>query len=136
MIPGFRVLNELILPGSSMRWAMKQPESVSSIAEAHVEFDKADYSLRNSKYIRDAWQRFLVKTELNATLENIVPALHDELGVAFDKYFGTDEQNWKTIDLLETARMVVAQAGSRFTVVLPLCMFIRFILFSWAGLAC
>jgi hypothetical protein len=86
--------------------------------------------------ILDAWQGLLVKTELNAIFENIMPALYDDLGVAFYKYFGTDEQNWKTIDLLETARMVVAQAGSRFTVGLPLCMFIRFILFSWAGLAC
>jgi hypothetical protein len=56
-----------------------------------------------------------------------MPALDDELGVAFEKYFGTDEQNWKTIDLLETARMVVAQAVSRFTVGLPLCMFIKLI---------
>ncbi|KAL2788166.1 hypothetical protein BJX66DRAFT_264709 [Aspergillus keveii] len=52
VVPGFGVRNELILPGSSMRWAMKQPETVLSIAEAHVEFDQADYSLGHSKYIR------------------------------------------------------------------------------------
>jgi hypothetical protein len=104
-----------------MRWVMKQPDAVLSVSDAFAEFDQADYSLGHSKYILDAWQGLLVKTELNVVLENIVAAMNEELGVAFDKYFGTDEDNWRTIDLLETTRMVVAQAGSRFTVGLPLC---------------
>ncbi|KAL3485135.1 cytochrome P450 [Aspergillus germanicus] len=73
-----------------------QPESVLSIAEAHVEFDQADYSLGHSKYSRDAWQGLLVKTKLNAILENIMLALYDDLSVAFETYFGTDEQNWRS----------------------------------------
>ncbi|KAL4922599.1 cytochrome P450 [Aspergillus aurantiobrunneus] len=63
----------------------------------------------------------LVKDELNMVLENIVAGLNEELGVAFDAQFGVDEENWKTIDLLDTIRRVVAQAASRFTVGLPLC---------------
>ncbi|KAL5334133.1 cytochrome P450 [Aspergillus crustosus] len=120
-VPGFGSRDELLLPPSSMRWVMKQPDNVLSVSEAFAEFDQADYSLGHAKYILDAWQGHLVKTDLNLVLENIVAALNDELGVAFDNYFGTDEENWKRIDLLETARMVVAQAGSRFTVGLPLC---------------
>ncbi|KAL4928078.1 cytochrome P450 [Aspergillus undulatus] len=121
ILPGFGVRNELILPTSSLKWAMTQPDSVLSVSEAFADIDQADYSLGHAKYIKDAWQGLLVKTELNAVLENIVAALNDELGVAFDKYFGTDEESWRGIELQKTIKMVVAQAASRFTVGLPLC---------------
>ncbi|KAL4910489.1 hypothetical protein BDW74DRAFT_20 [Aspergillus multicolor] len=121
IIPGFGVRNEVLLPASSLRWASTQPDAVLSPAEAFVEIDQADYSLGHSRYVGDAWQGLLVKTEMNAMLENIVASLNDELGVAFDKYFGTDTVQWKSIDLLEAVRMVVAQGASRFTVGLPLC---------------
>ncbi|KAL4812992.1 cytochrome P450 [Aspergillus spinulosporus] len=121
ILPGFGVRIELVLPASSLRWATTQPDSVLSPGEAFAEIDQADYSLGHSRYVVDAWQGMLVKNEMNAVLENIVAALNEELGVAFDKYFGTDEENWRDVDLLETAKMVVAQAASRFTVGLPLC---------------
>ncbi|KAL5044867.1 hypothetical protein BDW71DRAFT_185473 [Aspergillus fruticulosus] len=121
ILPGFGVRVELVLPASSLRWATTQPDSVLSAGEAFAEIDRADYSLGDSRYVADAWQGLLVKNEMNAMLENIVAALNDELGVAFDTYFGTDEENWRDIDLFEAARMVVAQAASRFTVGLPLC---------------
>ncbi|KAL4972250.1 cytochrome P450 [Aspergillus desertorum] len=121
IVPGFGVRIEVVLPASSLRWATTQPDSVLSPSEAFAEIDQVDYSLGHSRYVADAWQGLLVKNEMNAVLENIVAALNDELAVAFDKYFGTDEESWRKIDLLEAARMVVAQAASRFTVGLPLC---------------
>ncbi|KAH8688748.1 putative cytochrome P450 [Talaromyces proteolyticus] len=127
IIPGFGVRQEIILPTSSLGWALKQPETVLSVGDAFAEVDQAHYSLGHSKYVTDAWQGHLVKTELNHVLENIVAALNDELGIAFSAYFGTDEDEWKVIDLLETIRMVVAQAASRFTVGLPLCRDVQYI---------
>ncbi|KAL2819035.1 cytochrome P450 [Aspergillus cavernicola] len=121
VIPGFGLRTEIILPPSSLRWVLSQPDNVLSTTEAFVDVDQADYSLGHSKYIADGWQGHLVKQEMNAVLENIFVALNDELGVAFDTRFGTDQANWRTIDLLETVRMVVAQAASRFTVGLSLC---------------
>ncbi|RDW57887.1 cytochrome P450 [Aspergillus mulundensis] len=121
ILPGFGVRNEVLLPPSSLRWASTQPDKVLSPGEAFVEIDQADYSIGNSRYISDAWHGLLVKTEMNAMLENIVASLNDELGVAFDKYFGTDTEQWQSIDLFEAVRMIVAQGASRFTVGLPLC---------------
>ncbi|KAL4953557.1 cytochrome P450 [Aspergillus filifer] len=121
MIPGFGVRNELVLPPSSLRWVLSQPDSVLGVGEAFADIDQAEYSVGHSKYIVDAWQGKLVNTEMNAALESIVAAMNDELGVAFDRWFGSDTVNWKEIDLLETVRPIVAQAASRFTVGLPLC---------------
>jgi hypothetical protein len=105
-----------------MRWVLVQPESVLSVNDAFVEVDQVYYSLGHTRYVSDPWQGNLVKKEMNAVLENIVRALNSELQVAFDARFGTNENDWKEIDLLETVRMVVAQAASRFTVGMPLCM--------------
>jgi hypothetical protein len=98
---------------------------VLSVSDAFVEIDQAHYSLGHAKYVGDAWQAKLVRDEMNSVLENIVEAMNEELQVAFDTHFGTDENNWKTINLLETVRLVVAQAASRFTVGLPLCTYGR-----------
>lgn len=104
-----------------MRWALAMPESVLAVNEAFLEIDQVYYSLGHTKYVGDAWQADLVRDEMNTILQNIVGALSDELEIAFKTGFGMDMNEWRTIDLLETVRMVVAQAASRFTVGLPLC---------------
>lgn len=121
LIPGLGARTELILPTSSMRWVLSQPDEVLSVSEAFVEIDGAYYGLGTEKPILDAWQGMLVKTDLNAVLERLVQVMNDELGVAFDENFGTDTGSWKEIDLMTTARRIVGQASSRFTVGLPLC---------------
>jgi hypothetical protein len=121
IIPGFGFRYEIILPVTSMRWVLTQPETVLGVNDAFVEIDQVYYSLGHSKYVGDPWQGNLVKQEMNAVLENIVAALNDELRVAFDAQFGSNEDEWKVINLLETVRVIVAQAASRFTVGLPLC---------------
>lgn len=109
------------MPPSSMRWALSQPEEVMGVGEAFAEVDGVYYGLGTEKTIVDAWQGLLVKTDLNTTLENIVQAMNDELGVAFDEHFGTDTDSWKEINLMATVREIVGQAASRFTVGTPLC---------------
>lgn len=84
--------------------------------------DQAHYSVGGEQYVRDPWQGGLVRSEMNAVLENLCAALNEELGVAFEQRLGT-EKEWREVGLLELMRGVVAQGSSRFTVGLPLCMF-------------
>ncbi|KAL4810621.1 cytochrome P450 [Aspergillus unguis] len=121
VLPGFGLRNELMLPSSSLKWALAQPDRVLSVSEAFCEIDQPLYSLGHMQPILDPWQGNLVRNDINAVLENIVAALNDELAVAFDTHFGTDTDSWKEIDLMETVRTVVAQAATRFTVGVPLC---------------
>ncbi|KUI70346.1 Ent-kaurene oxidase [Cytospora mali] len=121
IIPGIGARAEIILPTSSMRWALSQPDEVMSVGDAFAEIDGAYYGLGTEKPIIDGWQGMLVKKDMNAVLENIVQAMNDELGVAFDEYLGTDTESWTEIDLLAVVRKIVSQAASRFTVGLPLC---------------
>ncbi|CAN8102501.1 unnamed protein product [Discula destructiva] len=121
IIPGLGARAEIILPVSSMRWALSQPDDVVSVGEAFVEIDGAYYAFGTERPITDDWQGKLVKTEMGKVLENLCEAMNHELSVAFDEHFGTDIESWKRIDLLPVVRRVVAQASSRFTVGLPLC---------------
>lgn len=121
LLPGFGVRHEVIMPQSAMRWLLSQPDKVLSLGNAFTEINQSKHGLGSEIYALDAWQGDLVKTEMNTVLENICVAMNNELGCAFDKYFGTDTENWGEVDLLNTVRMIVAQAASRFTVGIPLC---------------
>ncbi|KAK2027177.1 cytochrome P450 [Colletotrichum zoysiae] len=120
VIPGLGFRHDVAMPTNSMRWVQNRPETELSLDKAFIEIDQVAWALGHDRYVGDAWQGLLVRTELNAVLENICAAMNDELGVAFDKWFGTD-QEWKEIDLFQTIKMVVAQAASRFTIGLDLC---------------
>ncbi|KAJ3538649.1 hypothetical protein NM208_g5815 [Fusarium decemcellulare] len=121
VIPGIGFRHEVLMPPETISWVMAQPENELDPAAAFVEIDQVKWALGHDRYVSDAWHGLLVRTDLNRVLENVCAALNNELGVAFDKFFGTDTENWKELDLLETVRMVVAQAASRFTLGLPLC---------------
>jgi len=120
-VAGLGARDEVVLPLSALKWAAAQPDSVFSTGGAFLEMDQVAYSAGHSKYIADAWQGLLVKTQMNLVLESIVAGMCDELGYAFDARFGTDENDWTELKLYETMKLIVAQGSSRFTVGLPLC---------------
>jgi len=114
--------DEVLLPTSALKWITSKPDSVLSVVDSFMEMDQVQYSTGHKKYVSDPWQGMLVKRDINGVLESIVAAMGNELGFAFDSCFGTDENQWVELNLLTKVRMIVAQASSRFTVGLPLCM--------------
>ncbi|KAI0909568.1 cytochrome P450 [Ustulina deusta] len=60
------------------------------------------YNLGHDKFADGPWGGMLVKTDLNAVLENVCAAMNHELGLAVDSHFGTDTKAWKDIDLMPT----------------------------------
>lgn len=121
LLPGTIARVDTILPNSSLRWVLAQPEDVLGVGEAFADIDGVYYSMGTDVPFTDAYQGLIVKKDMNVVLEQIVQAMKDELEVAFDEYFGTDTDSWRELDLIPTIRRVVAQASSRFTVGIPLC---------------
>ncbi|KAL7916890.1 cytochrome P450 [Trichoderma velutinum] len=121
LVPGFGTRTEIIMPQSSLPWVLQQAYDVLNVQKAFLEINQTKYSLADERYWADGWQFHLVKTHLNPILQNLTVGLNEELGYAFDKYFGTDTDNWTELPLQGTIRKVVAAAASRFTVGLPLC---------------
>ncbi|KAI1192633.1 cytochrome P450 [Nemania serpens] len=116
LAPGLGFHDDIILPPSALRWLQRQPERLVSAAAAQTETIQPYYGFGHDKFATDPWGGLLVKTDLNAVLENVCEAMNDELGLAIDSHFGTDVKAWKDIDLMPTIRMIVAQAATRFTI--------------------
>jgi hypothetical protein len=122
-MPGLGFRDEIILPTNALKWMVAQPDTVLNVYGAFLEMDQAHYSAGHQDLIKDPWQGNLVRRDMNTVLEVICEALNNELGVAFEQRFPrTVGGEWKEINVWKTMRMVVAQASSRFTVGLPLCM--------------
>lgn len=115
LAPGLGFHDDIILPPSALRWIQRQPERLVSAADAQTETIQPYYGFGHDKFAMDPWGGLLVKTDLNAVLENVCAAMNDELGLSIDSHFGTDVKAWKDIDLMPTIRMIVAQAATRFT---------------------
>lgn len=125
VIPGLGIRREVLLPSSSIRWALAQPESKLGVGVAFAEMDQTHWSLGYEEIITDPWAGMLVKTDFNRIIEPLSAAMYDELGIAIDQQYGTDTENWREIDLLPTNKVIIAQAAARFTVGAPLCKSIK-----------
>ncbi|KAI1175261.1 cytochrome P450 [Nemania sp. FL0916] len=115
LVPGLAFHDDIILPPSALRWLQRQPERLVSATASQTETIQPYYGFGHNKFANDPWTGLLVKTDLNAVLENVCEAMNDELGIAIDSHFGTDTKAWKEITLMPTIRMIVAQAATRFT---------------------
>ncbi|KAL6354335.1 hypothetical protein LRP88_11664 [Fusarium phalaenopsidis] len=85
VIPGFGFRKEVILPQSSMKWVLSQPDEVLNVTKAFAEVNQVRWSLGHEEIAVDAWQGMLVKSDLNRVLENIVNAMNNELKTVFDE---------------------------------------------------
>lgn len=103
-----------------MKWVLSQPAKVLGMWEAFAEMFQLQHSLGNDKFMLDTWPHLLSRHVLTQELDDHLMAVHEEVKVAIDTYMGHDTE-WKTLDLLDTVRMIITQTGSRFTVGLPLC---------------
>ncbi|KAM0335535.1 hypothetical protein ACHAQA_000583 [Verticillium albo-atrum] len=101
LVPSLGLRSEVILPTSAVRWLT--------------------YTLGEDRFAIDGWNAYVVKRDMNAVLDIIVAALHEELSIAFDEQFGTDMEAWREVDLIKVMPHIIAQAAGRFTVGVPLC---------------
>lgn len=120
-MPGLGFRDEVLLPHSSLRWLVNQPESQVSMYEHFRELDQIPSNLPSDRYIMNAWHALLLKKDMTNNLDTIMIGLNDEIGHAFDWRFGMDTASWRSITVANTMKYMVAECSARFTVGLPLC---------------
>lgn len=103
---------------------VSQPNNVLGMWDAFNEMFQLHHSLGHDKYMLDTWGVDVSRRALTHELEDFIQPVHEELQLAVDSILGMDTDNWKTLDLMGTMRMIINRAGSRFAVGLPLCMFL------------
>lgn len=121
LVPTLGIRRDIFLPHSSMQWLLSQPSSVLGMWEAFNEMFQLGHSLGHEKYMLDTWAVDVARHVLTQDLESFIEPVREELQFAIDSLIGMQTENWRTLDLLDTMRMLINRAGSRFVVGLPLC---------------
>lgn len=62
LVPGYGGNADLVMPESSVDWAMSLPDSALSVSQAFLQANLSTYSLGHAGYWGDPWQFGLVKT--------------------------------------------------------------------------
>ncbi|KAI1929809.1 hypothetical protein LOZ65_001637 [Ophidiomyces ophidiicola] len=121
VVPTLGPRKEIFLPHSSIKWAISQPANILGMWEAFNDNFQLQSSLGDEKYMLDTWVHHLTRHVLTGDLENHIMPVYEELQLAIDARLCHNTEEWRTLDLLDTMRMIGNQAGSRFGVGLPLC---------------
>ncbi|RDW86482.1 uncharacterized protein DSM5745_03124 [Aspergillus mulundensis] len=115
-IPGLGARKELILPSTSIKWALGQPSRVLNHRAGLLDVDFPKYLLGDDFFLNDPWHAHLVKSELVPELDHVCEVMTVELEAAFNDSFGADTKDWREIDILDTMRKIVGRASCRFIV--------------------
>ncbi|KAH8819202.1 cytochrome P450 [Xylogone sp. PMI_703] len=112
----------VILPNSSVKWIIGQPDDVLGALAAQANSLEAEWTLwGNQTLINRVVHKELVVRDLTRAVSYVVPQTMEEVAAGFDEFWGTDTENWREVNVFETAMKVVARSVNRTFVGFPLC---------------
>ncbi|PKY04920.1 putative P450 monooxygenase [Aspergillus campestris IBT 28561] len=113
--------SEILVPKSSLRWLLEQPDNVLSAAEYHSESLGGDYNFLDKYILEDPFQDHVIYRSLTRNLQSVIPEVWDELASTFEDTWGTDRKAWKAIPLMDSMMTFVGRASNRMLVGAPVC---------------
>ncbi|KAF2149266.1 cytochrome P450 [Myriangium duriaei CBS 260.36] len=113
---------QVILPTSSTRWIITQPDNVLSPAPIHNEIGQPVYAFGSERLRGDHTIYTILRRDLNKNLANITSDISEEISDAIDEHFGYSTE-WTPIQLDKAIREVVTRAVSRMMVGKLLCRY-------------
>lgn len=112
---------EVVIPRSQMSWMLDQPDHVISTAAAHYDVLNGDYSFINKSILGDPYHEHVVHRTLARHLTALVPEIDEQVRLCVDDIFGTDEKEWKTVNIWDAFMDFVPRVTHRILVGRPLC---------------
>ncbi|KAL9583468.1 MAG: hypothetical protein Q9212_002682 [Teloschistes hypoglaucus] len=110
--PSFQ--KEVILPAEHIKWFSDQPDSILSSAEIHKERHAARYLRIGVDFDTTVFflERF-IKESITKNLDKLQKPLYEEVRRNVDVVFGSDENQWKTLNVYGSLQDVIVPAISR-----------------------
>ncbi|TKA66212.1 hypothetical protein B0A49_07508 [Cryomyces minteri] len=112
---------EVMLPQSSVKWLLSQPDDVIDLHEGVQDALQFGYVSPHDKVLENPFHDDIVRRDLKRNLGVMTPAVFDELKTSVDELWGTDTENWKEIPVYDTSQRIIARTTNRTFVGLPLC---------------
>ncbi|RFU31892.1 hypothetical protein B7463_g4405, partial [Scytalidium lignicola] len=113
----------VVLPNSSLKWITNQSDNVLSASASQAKNLEADWTIWGNETLNKERivHQALVVRDLTRSIGYLVPQVMEEIGVAFDEFWGMDTENWTEVNVFETTKKVVARSVNRTFVGFPLC---------------
>ncbi|KAL6706273.1 hypothetical protein ACN47E_005563 [Coniothyrium glycines] len=115
------MLPEVIMPQSQMSWMFDQPDGVLSASEAHYDFLMGDYSFTSPAILKDPYHEHVIHKNIVRNLNAIIPETEEEVPFAVTEVFGTDTENWKKLESLQSFMEIFPVLTNRMLVGKSLC---------------
>ncbi|KAF1836048.1 cytochrome P450 [Decorospora gaudefroyi] len=111
--PTLGMAAEIIMPPSQLAWMFDQPDNVLSTSEAHYEFLVGDYSFVEPIILQDPYHEHVIHKHLVRNLNAVIPELEEEVPYAVADVYGTDTENWKKVDVLQSFMEMIPTLTNR-----------------------
>ena len=112
---------EVLLPPSSIKWIITQPDNALSPAPIHDEITQVRYVFLNPKLLGDHTVYNILRRDMMKHLTSLLPAMDEEVSAALDNAWGLDTE-WRPVSVFDTIRKVVLRTSTRVFIGKPLCM--------------
>jgi cytochrome P450 len=100
---------------------LDQPDHVLSTAAAQSETLHGKYNFLGAHYMEDPYHARVIHKSLARHLNELIPAMEDEVQFSIDTVFGVDTEEWKKVNVWESWLAIVPYITNRMLVGYPLC---------------
>ncbi|KAI1412071.1 cytochrome P450 [Hypoxylon sp. FL1857] len=107
---------EIVVPRSQTKWMLDQPDSVLSSLHALNDVLFTDYNFLEPGFANGQYGIHVIHRCLARKLPLIIPDLEDEIIDAMDLAFGTDTDNWKSVNVWDAWMIIVPRVVTRLLV--------------------
>ncbi|KAK3384415.1 cytochrome P450 [Lasiosphaeria ovina] len=105
--------DEIVVPRSQTTWLLEFPDHIVSTKESHRDLLYNDYQFFG---VDDQFPIITMHKHLARNLVGLIPGVQDEASGAIDATFGTDTENWKSLNLWEAWLGIVPRVTNRILV--------------------
>jgi Cytochrome P450 len=109
---------EIVVPRSQTAWLLEFPDRILSAKAAHADSLHSKYQFFGDD------DQFPIRTmhkHLARNLPALIPGIQEEVRGAIDATFGTDTENWTSLNLWEAWLGVIPRVTNRVAVGVPTC---------------
>lgn len=110
------VAAEVVMPQSQLMWMFDQPDNVLSTSEAHYDFLQGDYCFIEPAILKDPYHEHVIHKTLVRNLNAIIPDLEEEVPGSVDVVYGTDTENFKEVEILDSFMKMIPRLTNRMLV--------------------
>lgn len=100
---------------------LDQPDHVLSAAAAQSEGLLGAYNFLGAKYLEDPFHARVIHKSLARHLNDLIPAMEDEVQYSIDTVLGLNTETWKKVNVWESWLAIVPYITNRMLVGYPLC---------------